>query len=120
MILAILANACGRQNAADFFDVAVYSPSEAEGFEIAGAEGCESTVIRVKTAWQDSGKPVENADIEIISKGETVKIIDGPFATFSGTIEEINPERNKLRVVVGVFGRATPVEVDLLQVEKIM
>jgi transcriptional antiterminator NusG len=51
--------------------------------------------------------------------GETVKIIDGPFDSFTGTIEEVNTERNKLRVMVGIFGRATPVEVDLLQVEKI-
>lgn len=51
--------------------------------------------------------------------GEQVKIIDGPFDSFTGTIEEVNPERNKLRVMVGIFGRATPVEVDLLQVEKI-
>ena len=51
--------------------------------------------------------------------GEQVKIIEGPFATFSGSIEEVNLERNKLRVMVGIFGRATPVEVDLLQVEKI-
>ncbi|ULQ59302.1 transcription termination/antitermination protein NusG [Brucepastera parasyntrophica] len=51
--------------------------------------------------------------------GEQVKIIDGPFDSFTGTIEEVNLERNKLRVMVGIFGRATPVEVDLLQVEKI-
>lgn len=53
------------------------------------------------------------------SVGEQVKIIDGPFATFSGTIDEVNIEKNKLRVTVGIFGRATPVEVDLLQVEKV-
>lgn len=52
------------------------------------------------------------------SVGEAVKIIDGPFDSFAGTIEEVNLERNKLRVMVGIFGRATPVEVDLLQVEK--
>ncbi len=51
--------------------------------------------------------------------GETVKISDGPFASFSGTVEEINAEKNKLRVNVQIFGRATPVEVDVLQVEKI-
>lgn len=51
--------------------------------------------------------------------GETVKITDGPFATFSGSIEDINAEKNKLRVSVQIFGRATPVEVDVLQVEKI-
>lgn len=53
------------------------------------------------------------------SVGEQVKIIDGPFATFTGTIEEVNLEKSKLRVVVQIFGRSTPVEVDLLQVEKI-
>ena len=51
--------------------------------------------------------------------GDTVKITDGPFATFSGNVEEINAEKNKLRVMVQIFGRATPVEVDILQVEKI-
>ena len=51
--------------------------------------------------------------------GEQVKIIDGPFISFSGSIEEVNLEKNKLRVTVGIFGRATPVEVDLTQVEKI-
>ena len=53
------------------------------------------------------------------SVGEQVKIIEGAFATFSGTIEEVNLEKNKLRVMVGIFGRVTPVEVDILQVEKI-
>jgi len=52
-------------------------------------------------------------------KNETVKIIDGPFANFSGKVDEINPERNTLRVLVTIFGRATPVELDFLQVEKI-
>ncbi|MCH5290184.1 MAG: transcription termination/antitermination factor NusG [Treponema sp.] len=51
--------------------------------------------------------------------GDRVKITDGPFATFSGTVEEVQAEKNKLRVNVQVFGRATPVEMDLLQVEKI-
>jgi transcriptional antiterminator NusG len=51
--------------------------------------------------------------------GEQVKIIEGPFASFTGTIEEVNLEKNKLKVMVGIFGRATPVEVDLLQVEKV-
>jgi len=52
-------------------------------------------------------------------KNETVRIIDGPFANFSGKIDEINSERNTLRVLVTIFGRATPVELDFLQVEKI-
>jgi len=52
-------------------------------------------------------------------KNETVKIVDGPFANFSGKIDEVNSERNTLRVLVTIFGRATPVELDFLQVEKI-
>lgn len=52
--------------------------------------------------------------------GDQVKITEGPFQTFSGVVEEINAERNKLRVMVQIFGRATPVEVDLLQVEKLV
>jgi transcriptional antiterminator NusG len=51
--------------------------------------------------------------------GEQVKIIEGPFESFTGTIEEVNHEKNKLKVMVGIFGRNTPVEVDLLQVEKL-
>jgi len=51
-------------------------------------------------------------------KNEPVRIIDGPFANFQGKIDEINPERNTLRVLVTIFGRATPVELDFLQVEK--
>jgi transcriptional antiterminator NusG len=51
-------------------------------------------------------------------RNETVRIIDGPFNNFSGKVEEINPERNTLRVMVTIFGRSTPVELDFLQVEK--
>jgi len=51
-------------------------------------------------------------------KNETVRIVDGPFTNFSGKVDEVNPERNTLRVLVTIFGRATPVELDFLQVEK--
>ena len=52
-------------------------------------------------------------------KNENVRIIDGPFTNFSGKIDEVHPERNTLRVMVTIFGRSTPVELDFLQVEKI-
>jgi transcriptional antiterminator NusG len=52
-------------------------------------------------------------------KNETVRIIDGPFAHFSGKVDEVNAERSTLRVLVTIFGRATPVELHFLQVEKI-
>jgi transcriptional antiterminator NusG len=51
-------------------------------------------------------------------KNEAVRIVDGPFANFSGKVDEVNAERNTLRVLVTIFGRATPVELDFLQVEK--
>ena len=52
-------------------------------------------------------------------KNENVRIVDGPFTNFSGKIDEVNQERNTLRVMVTIFGRSTPVELDFLQVEKI-
>jgi transcriptional antiterminator NusG len=52
------------------------------------------------------------------TKNETVKITDGPFTNFTGKVDEINADRNTLRVLVTIFGRATPVELDFFQVEK--
>lgn len=52
-------------------------------------------------------------------KNENVRIVDGPFTNFSGKVDEVNAERNTLRVMVTIFGRSTPVELDFLQVEKI-
>ncbi len=52
-------------------------------------------------------------------KGESVKITDGPFKDFNGLVDEINEDRSTLRVMVTIFGRATPVELDFYQVEKI-
>jgi transcription termination/antitermination protein NusG len=50
--------------------------------------------------------------------GEAVKVIDGPFQDFNGTVEEVRPEKGKVRVLISIFGRATPVELDFVQVEK--
>ena len=62
----------------------------------------------------------ENANVAIpFTKGETVKVIDGPFNGFDGTIEKINEEKRKLEVMVKIFGRKTPLELSYMQVEKV-
>lgn len=59
----------------------------------------------------------ENLDIPYVVD-ETVKVIDGPFSGFSGVIEEVNAEKHKLKVMVKIFGRKTPLELGYIQVEK--
>lgn len=64
---------------------------------------------------QGTLKAKPTADFSI---GDTVRVIEGPFANFNGVVEEVKPEKGKVRVLVSIFGRSTPVELDFLQVEK--
>lgn len=52
-------------------------------------------------------------------EGDSVKVVDGPFAEFNGTVDEVKPDKGKLRVLISIFGRNTPVELDFAQVEKV-
>ncbi|MBN3859750.1 transcription termination/antitermination protein NusG [Neisseriaceae bacterium PsAf] len=61
-------------------------------------------------------KPKPKVEFEV---GERVRVTEGPFADFNGVVEEVNYERNKLKVSVQIFGRETPVELDFIQVEKV-
>ncbi len=54
-----------------------------------------------------------------LEKGDEVKVIDGPFTNFSGIVDEVNPEKGKVRVLVSIFGRSTPVELEFVQVTRI-
>lgn len=90
---------------------------------LSGTKGGDPLPMREAEVNRILGKVDELADadegVEIpYIVGETVKVIDGPFNSFSGIIEEVNEEKKKLKVMVKIFGRKTPLELGYLQVEK--
>ena len=80
----------------------------------------EQEVLRLTTKSEGGEDGMEHMPIKtFFEKGETVKINEGPFANFNGTVDEVRPDKMKLRVLVSIFGRETPVELDFDQVEKV-
>ncbi len=77
----------------------------------------EQEVQKIKKQVEEGTlKPKPKISFE---RGETVKVIEGPFANFSGVVEEVKPDKAKVQVLVTIFGRTTPIELDYNQVEKI-
>jgi transcriptional antiterminator NusG len=73
-----------------------------------------ATILKHIETTQETPKPKYHFDV-----GEGVKIIDGPFINFNGVVDAVNEEKSQLKVTVTIFGRATPVDLNYLQVEKI-
>src|SRR6266851_2075961 len=76
----------------------------------------EHEIARLTTQLSEGAlKPKPKVEFE---EGDNVRVVDGPFSNFNGTVEEVNPDKGRVRVLVSIFGRATPVELDFMQVEK--
>lgn len=76
----------------------------------------EEEVLRItKQIEEGTLKPKPKVEFE---KGENVKVVSGPFSTFTGIVDEVNEDKGKLKVLVSIFGRSTPIELDFTQVER--
>jgi transcriptional antiterminator NusG len=77
----------------------------------------EREITGVQTNMSEGGKPKPKARV-VFEVGDSVRVIDGPFANFSATVEEVKSDKQKIKVSLSMFGRATSVELDFAQVEK--
>lgn len=75
--------------------------------------------VRQLTSTPEEGAPARPKAAQTFEQGANVRVVDGPFVNFSGVVEEALPQKQKVRVLVSIFGRATPVELDYMQVERL-
>ncbi|MBW2451985.1 MAG: transcription termination/antitermination protein NusG [Deltaproteobacteria bacterium] len=76
----------------------------------------DDEVAKITTRMEEGEeRPKPKVEFEV---GETVRVVDGPFLNFTGIVEDVRPEKGKLKVMVSIFGRVTPVELEFIQVEK--
>jgi transcriptional antiterminator NusG len=103
----------------DFIKAFIKSTPRVTGF-VGGTDDppaiSESEVMEITHRMEEgASKPKPKV---LFESGESVKVIDGPFQDFNGVVEEVKADKGKLRVLISIFGRATPVELDFVQVEK--
>ena len=90
---------------------------------LSGVQGGDPMPMRENEVNRILGKADESLDLEDqmlidFAIGDSVKVVDGPFNNFDGIIEEVNEEKKKLKIMIKIFGRKTPVELNYMQVEK--
>jgi transcriptional antiterminator NusG len=89
------------------------------GFVGSGQTPSPLTEEEVQNILHRAATPADKPKPKLtFERNEQVKIVDGPFANFTGVVEDVNPDRSTLKVSVTIFGRSTPVELDFAQVEK--
>ena len=99
---------------------AIRDTPKVTGFLGGGKDPTPLSEEEVSYIWsQIEGETSEPKPKVIFDAGENVRVTDGPFTNFTGVIREVHPERGKLKVMVSIFGRSTPVELEFLQVEAI-
>ena len=97
----------------------VRSTPRVTGFVGSGQTPSPLSEEEVQAILNRSATPTERQKPKLtFERNEQVRIVDGPFSSFNGVVEEVNPDRNTLKVSVTIFGRSTPVELDFTQVEK--
>ncbi len=97
----------------------IKNTSKVTGFP-GGASPAPLTAAEVKDVMdQIKGEAKAPKQKFIFEKGENVRVIEGPFVNFNGVVEEVNPDKGKVKVMVSIFGRATPVELEFPQIERV-